>query len=1489
MPKIGTALALAAALASAPALRATLFINEFAASNVLSFRNADGGYEDWIEIYNSGPAAVDLAGYAVSDDAALRSAWRIPAGQPSKTTVPARGYLVLIADCDTARSAGHLGIRLARERGRIALLAPDGATVVDDVSYAEQTADVSWGRAPSGAASWRTMSPPTPGAANGSGFAGVCAEPVIETAAGFFAGSVSVSVRPGDAGETVRYTLDGGDPEAASPAASAPVTVDRTAVFKARGFRDGWLPGPAATATYFVNEGSTLPALSLSTDPDNLYDPETGIYVRPGNDTDVGHDGREWERRAVLEYFPDRSFGFRMPGGIRTQGNSSPDDYAKQSYRIHFRDGYGDGRLTWPGLFPRDSVDSFRSLVLRAGYDDGLDPGDDDMRTGTLIRDPAVTELWRRTGYAVSQDRLTSSYLNGEYYGIIDLKETVDETFVRDHFGYADLDLMRTRWDSTELVYGSRAEWRSLLAFFDANTFETDARLAEAADRMDLDNYMTLQVLAHAVQFYSWSYGTFMFRERRPGARWRWTIWDADRAFMDVDWNGFTSAYNPTLVYLNDHITRKLLQNASYRNAAINRTADLLNTLFAPASVRSVVDSLAGLIREDAARDAARWGTTAADWEANVESIRDFADRRPAVVRAQTADYFHLAGTARLDLGIASGSGRIRVNSVVPGGLPWSGVYFKGVPVTLTALPDPGYRFAGWSGGNLPSSETAVWTPDGDASVSAVFLPTGPVNAELVAPSRVRPGHRMPVVVRIRDAGWNIDPLEQTPVRLGFGGTRPDTSIVVKRGAAVAWPSLGPAADFTLTAGNAAVPESRRSVSASSSRPTVSLSGTLPSGDVIWDAAFDRVVTGPLTVPAGCRLVIRPGTWVLLRKNAGITVRGSLDAEGTEADPVVFAPENDADAWGGIDFQAAAGTFRWCFLVRAGGDGSKAQPAVTPSSPSYEWHTGRQHILFANNRSTLTLDGCFFLYSPGKVMGAHFSRVTETNCVSAFVWHGGEYHWSRLFCRNSHFLNLPDDDPTYTGDIDTDGFHIDYRDPDDTEYSVIDRCWFVRGKDDAVDQHGARLRITNCWMEDIQHEGLAGSGGDTVRVFNTLVKDADTGFESAWTEGGTAKGPHVFVDHSAAINCRVAGLRIGDDYASRSVSEYRCTLTATNVVLSGNADNVMNWILSSRSSLPGAMNVTWSLTNDADADGLPHNLAGVPVFDANYFLQPGSPGYGMGSNGTDMGRQDSTALSSGTVLVDEIMYHAPPSADTGDWIELFNPEDRPRDLTGWTIKDDDDLHAFLVPAGAVIPAGGWWVICRDLNAFRAVHPGVLNSSGGLPFGLGGNDRVRLYAPSGAAVDVVAWDNGGAWPREADGGGSSLELLNVSSDNALPSNWAASLRTGGTPGAANRLPDAVSRESAPAAFFMGPNYPNPFNPSARIDYVLPRPGSVRLEVFDLRGRRVSVALDGPRLQAGPHRAAVDGRDLASGVYLYRMTVTYDDGRRDVRTRKMSLIR
>ncbi len=95
-------------------------------------------------------------------------------------------------------------------------------------------------------------------------------------------------------------------------------------------------------------------------------------------------------------------------------------------------------------------------------------------------------------------------------------------------------------------------------------------------------------------------------------------------------------------------------------------------------------------------------------------------------------------------------------------------------------------------------------------------------------------------------------------------------------------------------------------------------------------------------------------------------------------------------------------------------------------------------------------------------------------------------------------------------------------------------------------------------------------------------------------------------------------------------------------------------------------------------------------------------------------------------------------------------------------------------------------------------------------------------------------------------------------------------------------DEIGSET-PQKIALSANYPNPFNPVTTIRYELPVNSNVRLEVYDILGRRVAVLVEG-LIESGAHEVAFDASNLASGVYLYRLS-TADF----VQTRQMVLVK
>jgi hypothetical protein len=1433
-------------LTTAFAQHSPLWLNEFMASNVLAHENSNGDFVDWIEIYNSSATGVDLAGLYLTDNPGAGTNWQIPSGQPSATTVPAKGYLVLYADGSTELGANHLGFKLAADSGVIVLIGIDGITILDSLSYGHQFRDISYGRYPDGAGQWMYMPVSTPATSNRQGYTAFVEPPVIDQEAGFYT-NVSVSIHPASVGDTIRYTLDGSDPGAGSTLYLSPIGITQNSIVKARSFRSGSMPSQIATKAFFLTS-HTLPVLALMTDPPNLYDPATGIYV---NDK----DGRAWERYGELEYFDNGSLGFHIPAGLRIQGNSGPSSYQKRSFRAYFRKGYNSERLVYP-LFPGDPVTSYSELVFRAGYDDSMEPV---PYKGTLIRDPLVGKLWRMIGGLSPYDRFAVLYLNNTYNGIYDLKESVNDTYIYDHTGFTDIDMFRTTWDSLETKYGDRTKWIELETFFRSNSFVSDSKITEASRLLDLDNYTNLQALVHATEFKSYAYGTFAFRQKADNARWQWTIWDPDRSYTEVNWNGFTNNYNIIAMYLDTLITKKLLQNQSYKIKFINRFADLLNTTFRPENVTAIIDSLAGSIEAEIPADVAKWNNTVAQWNTNVDSVRSFANQRPSILRQQIQTYFGLSGQANFTVHI-SGSGKLVVNTVTIGSSSWSGRYFRGIPVTVTAIPDPGYRFSGWENASLPMSETITVNPTKDTTVSALFTPAGNANAELITPKRIKAGEYFPVVVRLRTANGEINPIDQTPMNITFGGVHADTVIAIKRGAGTGVVQINSGSPFTVSVQNANAPAVQKLIEISSV-PSVSYSGTRPAGDEVWDNTADRFITADVTIPVGCHLTIQKGTRVIVKKYVNVHVSGQLTVQGTAEEPVLITSENWSEPWGGIDFDNATANFEYCMVMNGGGDLSKGQPTTGEG-----WHTGHQHIFFGKNNSAFTFNQCFFLYSPGKVFGMQDGTATVRNSVSSFVWHGGEFHRVLLRYAKSHLMNLPDDNnASYTEDIDTDGFHIDYVNPSYPEYSLIDSCYFNTGKDDAIDHHFSRLKISNCWLENFVHEGVAASGGDTVKIFNTVALNNDQGFEDGWVESGISKGPFVYIDHCVAVDNNV-GLRIGDSYSWT----YKDFMKVTNSIIYNNRDNIWNFLNSTQAPLAGAIDISYSMTNDSEYNSSPYCITGVPQFDAYYYLMPGSPGANKGQRGSNMGRADSAALTTGSIVINEIMYNAPAGMNSKDWIELYNPQTTDQDLSGWILKDEDSAHTFIVPPGTIIQAKGYRVLCEDTAQFRPLYPWGIALTGNIPFGFGGKDQVRLCTPEGQIVDSVSYDNNYPWPVGANGSGYTIILLDPAIDHTLPANWSKSGQFGGSPGRHNLTTSdtVVPDNTLPTEFSLEQNYPNPFNSFTVIRFSVPQQSPIEIEAFDLLGRYAGSIYSG-QLPPGQYSVTWKPEYLSSGVYFYRM--------------------
>ncbi len=511
-----------------------------------------------------------------------------------------------------------------------------------------------------------------------------------------------------------------------------------TAVIRARLLFPDSALGPVSSATYFMGIAQPLPLLSLIIDPDDLWDETSGIYANP-EERSVA-----WERPSTIFYVAaDRESSFQIDAGLRIHGQFSRA-YNKKSFRLYFRQEYGQPRLDYP-LFPDSSVISFKRLVLHAGGQDASQI----PTNWTLLRNQIMANLAQETNAWATHSQPVLLFINGEPWGLYYFREHLDRFLFDERYGVQSSEIVDTparRMENPADVGPAFADWDHLTAFIDDNDTTDPANYAYVASQVDLANFIDYSILQIYSANFDWPFTNMkQFRSLVTGGRWQWVIWDNDlslglKPWSDVTDNTLAQALNPNYTGGTDLTTdgwdtillRGLLQNPVFRGRFLSRTSDLLNTTLAPESVIAQIDQLAAAIEPGISFENGRWDDTATevDWATNVEQLRDFARRRPDIMRRHMVEALGLAGTAVLSLTQPpEGLSYLILDDQRIDTFPWQGIYFQGSEILVTAVPQPGYHFNQWQ--ELESTANSLHlTIIGDQTLTPIFAQSPPNNPQ---------------------------------------------------------------------------------------------------------------------------------------------------------------------------------------------------------------------------------------------------------------------------------------------------------------------------------------------------------------------------------------------------------------------------------------------------------------------------------------------------------------------------------------------------------------------------------------------------------------------------------------------------------------------------------------------------------------------------------------------------------------------------------------
>lgn len=359
-------------------------------------------------------------------------------------------------------------------------------------------------------------------------------------------------------------------------------------------------------------------------------------------------------------------------------------------------------------------------------------------------------------------------FINGEYWGIHNIRTRYDRHYFRTYYNLTDEDMLVFEVEGADpFVYigeaGDESFYIDLLKIIDPDYIDNDYKTVSTlsneqayeslSDQIDIENFITYNASQIYFNNTDWPHNNVRFwRKKNPTSyttedlpyghdgKWRWMVLDIDRALRgDVEQNMLIHATEDELSAT--YLFRSLLENSTFQQLFINHFADLLNTNFREDVVIERINQLEDQYLPEVADQIHRWGqpdVNVNQWLRTVDQIREFANQRPAIQREHLMAYFNLPGIATVVLQTDPSMGFVKINSIdilenntgIENPSSWSGVYFQGVPIQLTAVPQPGFRFSHWEGvpGNSVdfTSETIILELFDDLDIHAVFSPEEP-------------------------------------------------------------------------------------------------------------------------------------------------------------------------------------------------------------------------------------------------------------------------------------------------------------------------------------------------------------------------------------------------------------------------------------------------------------------------------------------------------------------------------------------------------------------------------------------------------------------------------------------------------------------------------------------------------------------------------------------------------------------------------------------
>jgi hypothetical protein len=539
-------------------------------------------------------------------------------------------------------------------------------------------------------------------------------------------------------------------------------------VVRVKAFKGNSIASRTVTRTYIIDPQLNLkynfPLISINTDKENLFDNDSGIYVygnvrpnEPAFEGNYSYNSEEWARNAYFEYFTEDG-NLALERYVTAEMNGNGGRHAPQkSFRFSSRSLEGRQLLKLK-FFDDKEISVFDKIILRNGG----------HRLDCFPRDNLGDKICEGLNMEVPNYKMAVVFINGEYWGLQSVKERFDDAYFQYNYGIRneEFTMLELKGTITEGKEGDEVPYLQLIDFVSNNDLSIQSNYDYVKTQIDIENYMDFIISESFIGNIDFpNNNTRYWRKKTPtympdaafghDGRWRWVFYDLDGGFgascgsLNNAFRGLKRVTSDEPEYINyTHLIRALLGNPSFKTNFINRYADLLNSTFSTKVVSAKVLDEKNKLAPGILDHVYRWrypsvASTLPDryletpsltkWNSNMNEFLDFASKRPTNDRLRLKEKFsQLSDTIVVTLNVNDKIfGEIKINSIAINAkldgvnstiYPWLGTYFKGNPITLLAIPHPGYKFSHWTGTASGTVNPITVNLLGNSTFTAVFV-----------------------------------------------------------------------------------------------------------------------------------------------------------------------------------------------------------------------------------------------------------------------------------------------------------------------------------------------------------------------------------------------------------------------------------------------------------------------------------------------------------------------------------------------------------------------------------------------------------------------------------------------------------------------------------------------------------------------------------------------------------------------------------------------